>query len=153
MLQSALLAHIPSHNIQLGRKLVKLDDLGSTGIRLTFADNSTTVADLVVGADGIRSVVRDAVWPDYRLAFTGTTIWRVLLPVDSISDLDPQFLTTGWWHGPTTHVYFSPVGNGQWEIAARAWQDPAVYGAKKVSWGTPVANEVVEANFTVSDIP
>lgn len=141
---------MPKGTIKLGRKLVRLNDLGASGVELAFADGSTAIADLVVGADGIRSAVRDSVWPDYRLAFTGTTIWRVLLPVDSIKDLDPRFMETGWWHGPTTHVYFSPVGEGKWEIAARAWQDPVVHGSSKVSWGTPVENEVVEANFTVS---
>ncbi|KAK4540563.1 hypothetical protein LTR36_009093 [Oleoguttula mirabilis] len=147
-LQAALLAHVPKDSIQLGKKVLGLDNLGPSGVRLTFADGSTTVAGLVVGADGIRSVVRDSVWPEYPLSFTGTTIWRVLLPVDAIKDLDPRFMTTGWWHGPTTHVYFSLVGEGMWEIAARAWQDPKIHGSSKVSWGTPVENEVVEANFT-----
>jgi salicylate hydroxylase len=47
-------------------------------------------------------------------------------------------------------VYFSPVGDGQWEIAARAWHDPAIHGASKVSWGVPVDNAHVESHFTVS---
>ena len=142
---------MPQDSIQLGKKVIRLDNLGPAGVRLAFSDGSSSVVDLVVGADGIRSVVRDAVWSDYRLDFTGTTIWRVLLPTDAIKDLDPRFMTTGWWHGPTTHVYFSPGGNNLWEIAARAWQDPVVHGAEKVSWGTPVQNEVVEAHFTVSN--
>lgn len=68
-----------------------------------------------------------------------------------MKDLDPRFGITGWWHTPTTHVYFSPVGEGLWEIAARAWHDPAVHSASKVSWGVPVANEHVESHFMVSD--
>lgn len=121
-----------------------------SGVRLNFADGSNSIADLVIGADGIRSVVRDSSWDDYTLKFTGTTIWRVLLPYDAVKDLDPRFATTAWWHGPTTHVYFSPVGEGLWEIAARAWQDPEVHSASKVTWGTPVTNEAVESHFTVS---
>ena len=66
-----------------------------------------------------------------------------------MKDLDPRFETTGWWHTPTTHVYFSPVGEGLWEIAARAWHNPAIHSASKVSWGVPVANEHVESHFTV----
>jgi salicylate hydroxylase len=96
--------------------------------------------------------VRDTAFPAYpdTLTFTGTTIWRTLLPYSAVSDLDPRFRTTAWWHTPTTHVYFSPVGEGRWEIAARAWHDPAVHSASKVSWGVPVENEHVEAHFTVS---
>ena len=95
-------------------------------------------------------VVRDTAWPSYEIKFTGTTIWRALLPWTSVQDLDPRFGITGWWHTPTTHVYFSPVGDGMWEIAARAWHDPAIHSASKVSWGVPVDNAHVEAHFTVS---
>lgn len=94
-------------------------------------------------------MVRDTAWPDYRIKFTGTTIWRTLLAWNDVKDLDPRFETTAWWHTPTTHVYFSPVGEGLWEIAARAWHDPAVHSASKVSWGVPVDNAHVESHFTV----
>lgn len=95
-------------------------------------------------------MVRDAAWKDYEIKFTGTTIWRTLLRWDDVKDLDPRFGTTAWWHTPTTHVYFSPVGEGLWEIASRAFHDPATHSASKVSWGVPVANEHVESHFTVS---
>lgn len=71
------------------------------------------------------------------------------MPWDDVKDLDARFKTTGWWHTPTTHVYFSPVGEGLWEIAARAWHDPAVHSASKVSWGVPVDNAHVESHFKV----
>ncbi|KAK8879731.1 FAD-binding monooxygenase [Apiospora arundinis] len=148
-LQSALLAHVPPGTIQLSKKLAKLVDPGpGQPLELHFKDGTTAQADLVVGADGIRSVVRDAAWPpDYDIAFTGTTIWRTLLPVDAVLDLDARFQLTGWWHTPTTHVYFSPVGEGLWEIAARAYHDPVTHRASKVSWGVPVTNPHVEAHF------
>lgn len=152
--------------IQLSKKLTKIVDKEEGGIELHFKDGTSTTADLVVGADGIRSVcvlprlcvklvlmaskvVRDTAWPDYKIKFTGTTIWRTLLPWDEVKDLDPRFEITGWWHTPTTHVYFSPVGEGLWEIAARAWHDPAIHSASKVSWGVPVENAHVESHFTV----
>ncbi|CAO2658838.1 Nn.00g065610.m01.CDS01 [Neocucurbitaria sp. VM-36] len=147
-LQSALLAHVNPGTIRLSKKLIRIDDVGEQGVRLYFEDGSSIVADLVVGADGIRSVVRDAAWPDYELKFTGTTIWRTLLPWNDVKGLDPRFEFTAWWHTPTTHVYFSPVGDDLWEIAARAWHDPATHSASKVSWGVPVDNAHVESHFT-----
>ncbi|KAK6066752.1 Chaperone protein DnaK [Seiridium cupressi] len=147
-LQSALLAHIKPGVIQLSKKLTKIIDKGSEGIELQFKDGTVATADLVVGADGIRSVVRDTAWPDYEIKFTGTTIWRTLLPWEDVKDLDPRFGTTAWWHSPTTHVYFSPVGEGLWEIASRAWHDPEIHSASKVSWGVPVDNAHVESHFT-----
>ncbi|KAL5408651.1 hypothetical protein PMIN03_006418 [Paraphaeosphaeria minitans] len=149
-LQSALLAAVRPGTIKLSKKLVKMEDHKANGISLTFKDGTSSVVDLVVGADGIRSVVRDAAFPSYpdTLKFTGTTIWRTLLPWSAVSALDPRFGTTAWWHTPTTHVFCSPVGEGLWELAARAWHDPAVHSASKVSWGVPVTNEHVESHFT-----
>lgn len=95
-------------------------------------------------------IVRDSSWPDYEIKFTGTTIWRALLPWNDIPKLDPRFETTAWWHGPTSHVYFSRVGEDLGEIAAREWQDPAIHSADKVSWGVPVDNEYVESHFPVT---
>lgn len=148
-LQSALLAHVPAGTIQLSKKLARMTDLGET-VELTFVDGTVVTADLVVGADGIRSVVRDSAWPDYEISFTGTTIWRALLPLAELQALDERFALTGWWHMPSSHVYFSPVGEGLGEIAARETTQ-AEAGAKeterKVVWGVPVANAHVEGHF------
>lgn len=148
-LQSALLSHVPPGTIKLSKKLVQITNKDADGVvELTFADSTVEIADLVVGADGIRSVVRDCAWPDYEIKFTGTTIWRALLPLEDLVAQDPLFAHTGWWHLPQSHVYFSPVGEGLGEIAARETQDPEIYGADKVVWGVPVTNEHVEGHFT-----
>lgn len=47
---------MPHGVIQLEKKLEKMVDLGDEGMELTFADGTSVTADLVVGADGIRSV-------------------------------------------------------------------------------------------------
>ncbi|PSS00897.1 hypothetical protein BD289DRAFT_342122, partial [Coniella lustricola] len=146
-LQSALLETLPPGTLRLGKKLERIVDLDDGGVQLIFTDGTSETADLVVGADGIRSVVRDCAWPDYRISFTGTTIWRALLPLEDLTSLDERFGTTGWWHLPTSHVYFSPVGEGLGEIAAREYQDPAVHSASKVVWGVPVDNAYVEGHF------
>jgi salicylate hydroxylase len=148
-LQDALLAHIPDGSLKLAKKLTALEDLGPEGVMLYFADETASLADLVVGADGIRSVVRDSVWKNYQLKYTGTSVFRVLLPIATLSDLDPIFGNTAWWHGPSAHIYFSPVGEGLWEIAARVSMDPEVHAASKRSWGVPVKNDVVEGYFAV----
>lgn len=56
-LQSGLLAKIPEGVIQFNKKLISLEDVGTNaGVRLSFEDQTEVVADLVIGADGIRSV-------------------------------------------------------------------------------------------------
>ena len=55
-LQSALLSHVKPGVIQLSKKLISVSDQGEDGVELHFQDGTVTTADLVVGADGIRSV-------------------------------------------------------------------------------------------------
>lgn len=56
-LQKALLAHLPSDILHLGKRLsgVQVDEQGATA---EFEDDTTVRADLIVGADGIKSVGR-----------------------------------------------------------------------------------------------
>ncbi len=54
-LQSALKSTVPEGIIKLNKRLSTLENLGSS-VKLTFEDREETVADLVVGGDGIRSV-------------------------------------------------------------------------------------------------
>ena len=54
-LQSALVETVPPGTIHLKKALKSLVDLGDS-VQLTFEDGSEVNADLVVGADGIRSV-------------------------------------------------------------------------------------------------
>jgi salicylate hydroxylase len=55
-LQNALLAAVPKGLIQLGKKLGAVEE-GRDGVRLAFKDGSVAGPfDLVIGADGIRSV-------------------------------------------------------------------------------------------------
>jgi salicylate hydroxylase len=55
-LQSALLAHVKPGTIQLSKKLLNMVDKGDDGVELEFKDGTRVIVDLVVGADGIRSV-------------------------------------------------------------------------------------------------
>lgn len=54
-LQFALVETVPPGTIHLKKALKSLVDLGDS-VQLTFEDGSEVHADLVVGADGIRSV-------------------------------------------------------------------------------------------------
>jgi salicylate hydroxylase len=55
-LQSTLLSHVKPGVIHLSKRLSALFDRGADGVELHFEDGAVTQADLVVGADGIRSV-------------------------------------------------------------------------------------------------
>lgn len=59
-LQQLMMDAVGPANIRLGRQLVGVSDDGET-VTATFADGTTDTADLLIGADGARSLVRDYV--------------------------------------------------------------------------------------------
>ncbi|MBT7371323.1 MAG: NAD-binding protein, partial [Gammaproteobacteria bacterium] len=59
-------------------------------------------ADLLVGADGIHSVVRAGLWGERRPRFTGNVAWRALVPADCLPDGLIKPMSTVWW-GPGKH--------------------------------------------------
>lgn len=65
-------------NIKLGMTVVSIDDPGDVGQPLvaTLGDGSTLDADLLVGADGIRSQIRRMFWGDMEPHDTGFGVWR-----------------------------------------------------------------------------
>ncbi|MCW5687327.1 MAG: FAD-dependent monooxygenase [Pseudolabrys sp.] len=65
------------------------------GVVATFSGGETVAADLLIGADGIRSTVRQEVMPDAAPRYAGYVAWRSLiaedaLPPDVQRDIFPQ---------------------------------------------------------------
>lgn len=61
-----------------GMELKRIDVTGELP-RVEFADGRHIEADLVIGADGIRSTVRQQFFPEARLEYTGYVGWRSLI--------------------------------------------------------------------------
>jgi salicylate hydroxylase len=80
-------------------------------VEVRSATSETQRGSILVGADGIRSVIRKAVAPEARLKFSGTAASRTLLPAAAaaaLGDLD----TIGVWLAPGAHVVHYPVEAG-----------------------------------------
>ena len=64
-------------NVRLGITVDKLNQDGKS-VDVTFSDNSSEQYDLVIGADGVSSRVRELAFPDaVELSFTGQGCWRI----------------------------------------------------------------------------
>ncbi|KAA2237283.1 FAD-dependent monooxygenase [Salinarimonas soli] len=69
-------------------------------------------ADLIVGADGVRSRLRAALGDDREPAFKGYVAWRATIPREAA----PRELAgneTGLWLGPGGHVVHYPIAGGR----------------------------------------
>ncbi|MGW5128913.1 FAD-dependent oxidoreductase [Streptomyces sp. NPDC004069] len=78
----ALLGVLPEGMVHLGHKLESIEDKGDSSV-LTFAGGKTVEADLVVGADGIKSVVRKQLFSGKGPVFSGEHAYRAVIPVDA----------------------------------------------------------------------
>jgi 6-hydroxynicotinate 3-monooxygenase len=100
-LHAALASAVPDPCIKLSHKLIGLDET-SDGVRLTFANGATAVADAVIGADGVHSAVRNMLFGAAPLNFTGRIAYRTTFPAallqgNKIDDC------TKWW-GEDRHI-------------------------------------------------
>jgi 6-hydroxynicotinate 3-monooxygenase len=100
-LHTALASAVPEHCINLGHKLVGLDET-SDGIELSFANGATATADAVVGADGVHSVVRDILFGATSVNFTGRIAYRTTYPASLLGGEKIDDCTK-WW-GEDRHI-------------------------------------------------
>src|SRR3954471_10589594 len=77
----ALTGVLPEGMIRLGHKLESIEDRGVSAV-LRFTNGETVEADLVVGADGIKSTVRKQLFGDQEPVFSGEHAYRVVISAD-----------------------------------------------------------------------
>ncbi|MFE7964686.1 FAD-dependent oxidoreductase [Streptomyces cellulosae] len=77
----ALMGVLPEGMVHLGHKLERVEDRGDSAA-LTFTNGTTVDADLVVGADGIKSVVRQQLFSQKPPVFAGEHAYRTVISVD-----------------------------------------------------------------------
>ncbi|ORV20207.1 2-polyprenyl-6-methoxyphenol hydroxylase [Mycolicibacterium conceptionense] len=130
-----LLEGFPAERIRCGKSVVGVTD-GSRGVRLDFADGSSVDGDLVIGADGLHSKVRDIVGAQHAEP-TGWCSWQGLATLPDGADRRVAFVIVGQ-HG---NLGLWPAGGSEVQ-----WWFDLPWSPGFVRPERPI--EVIRANFT-----
>ena len=108
----ALLADAFGRNeIKLGRRLVDVEQ-DETGVTARFEDGTSERGDLLIGADGIHSQVRERLFGAEKPRFSGQIAYRGLAPAERVAHLGLPLDVTNWV-GPGGHFVHYFVSSGR----------------------------------------
>ena len=111
-LQKVLLNKVEDEGIKINTNM-KVIDVGNEENKAYIKINEEKIkADIVIGADGIHSVVREKLFEKKESSFTGNVAWRMLIPVDSLPR-DLILPDTTVWLGPKKHFVSYHVSGGK----------------------------------------
>ena len=100
-LHAALASIVPAECIRLSHKLTGLEQTGD-GVKLTFANGATAVADAVIGADGVHSIVKNILFGSSEPNYTGRIAYRTTFPTKLLNGYEIDDCTK-WW-GEDRHI-------------------------------------------------
>ncbi len=109
----ALAERFPLENIQFGQRIQTLTQ-DAQGVHLQFEDGTLATFDVVVGADGIHSRVRTALFGEEYPRFTGVVSFRSVVPTERVKNVPEIEAFTKWW-GPTpqSQIVTFPLNQGR----------------------------------------
>ena len=110
-LLATIAAAFPSERVHLGHRLVDLADRGNR-TEAWFENGVRATVDVLVGADGIQSAVRNLLFGEEAPAFAGCVAYHGLVPVERIDDLGLE-LGSQSWVGPGAHFVHYFVSRGR----------------------------------------
>jgi salicylate hydroxylase len=108
-LLSALVATLPPERLHVGHRLVELVQRGDR-VEADFENGVRVEVDVLIGADGIHSFVREALFGQQAPHFTGCVAYRGLVPAERLRDLGLE-VTAQLWMGPGAHFIHYFVQN------------------------------------------
>ena len=113
---------VPGGAVRLGKRCVRVEaatgggansnPASATGpVTLTFADGETVTADVVIGADGIHSMVRAQLAEPAPATYSGLCAFRALVAAEQAPPFARRPAQT-LWLGPGHHLVHYPVSKG-----------------------------------------
>jgi 2-polyprenyl-6-methoxyphenol hydroxylase-like FAD-dependent oxidoreductase len=110
-LLAVIASGFPADHIHLGHRLIRLGNRADR-TEAWFENGTQIAADVLVGADGIHSTVRAALFGEEEPRFAGCVAYRGLVPVERIVDLGLEIGSQSWV-GPGAHFVHYFVSRGE----------------------------------------
>ena len=111
-LMSALEAALPAGTIRLGHRATAiLPD--EHGVTLQFTQGESVRVDALIGADGIHSIARTALFGPESPRFTGVVAFRAVVPAGRLHGVPNLDSFTKWWGAtPESQIVTFPLNRG-----------------------------------------
>lgn len=95
-----------------------------TDVSVNMSNGPSVKADVVLGADGIRSIIRQQIVGDGAPRVSGHTIYRSVIPMGRVP-LDLRWNAVTLWAGPKWHFVHYPIAGGKYMNLAATRDDQA----------------------------
>ncbi|MGY1661199.1 FAD-dependent monooxygenase [Geodermatophilus sp. SYSU D00705] len=102
---------VPADRVRLGARCTSVAVDGDAVV-VSFADGTSTEADVVIGADGVHSTVRGVVTEPSPATYSGLSAFRAIVPADRAPDFARRRAQT-LWIGPGHHLVHYPISGGE----------------------------------------
>lgn len=109
VLKAELLRRSPKSLI-LNENIVSYESFGS-GIAFHTAGGNAISGDVLIGADGIKSVMRGQMFGADKPRFTGNVAWRAVVPASALNEAPRP--TSCAWFGRGKHAVTYPLRGGE----------------------------------------
>lgn len=104
---------VPAECVMFSKRLRTLSQ-SDAGVHLLFEDGQQALHDVVIGADGIHSKVRTALFGEEKPRFTGVVSFRAVVPTDKVRRVPEIEAFTKWWGpNPQSQIVTFPLNQGR----------------------------------------
>ena len=110
-LLDVLLSGLGDTDVHLNARVDSFEQ-DASGVSVRLADGRTFPGDVLVGADGIHSLVRARLFGAEHPRYTGNVAWRGLVSAERVAHLDLERVT-GVWMGPNRSIVQYYVSSGR----------------------------------------
>ncbi len=131
--------------LETNREVVTVDDLGD-GALVTCADGATYACAALIGADGLKSVVRQYVIGDGDPVCAEFVAYRGAIPMEEVIE-SAGMDTIRYWIGPNLHLIQYPLRRGELYNQVAVFKSQR-YRADVDDWGT---EDELEEHFASTD--